>query len=60
MKKIEVFEADDGTLHRNEIDALKADTAYWKDRAQNPPKPERGIPQPGDPDHHYSYEGGHQ
>lgn len=59
--KVEAYKAVDGSLHETEEAMAVANREYWiKEitRLRQPKPPP--IPQPGDPDHHYSYEGGHQ
>jgi hypothetical protein len=53
MKQVTMYKADDETLHEKAEDALKADAAFWKQRAQ---QLELRIPRETE-DRHSGYEG---
>jgi hypothetical protein len=61
MNLIQAYKAADGRLYETEIEVAKANVEYWKRQVEWLSRPpESRIPQPGDSDHHYSYDGGHQ
>lgn len=56
-KLIRAYQSDDGSLHLTEAEAVKADAAYWKERALNPP-PRRHETDYTEPQSGYGSSGG--
>lgn len=64
MKEVKAYLSDDGELYRTELEAVRADSAYWKRKLDQAVEKERLSPPPRreirQANHEREQRGGHQ